>query len=103
MWIERAARSTYKTSLGVCSMRVSSRLAVELRRAARVLRRPPRQQALVVEAALHLAAAKAILVFVPFERWRTQLQAESGSSDNMPPDFARTPEGELRLRQVMEL
>lgn len=73
-------------------MRVSSKLANELRRAARVLRKPPRQQVLVAEAVLHLAAAKAVLVFVPFERWRTQLQAESGPADKMPP-----------LRQVAEL
>lgn len=74
-------------------MQVSSKLKAELRRAVRLLRRPPRQQALVAEAALHLAAAKAILVFVPFDRWRTQLQHESTQpEENLPP-----------IRQVREL
>lgn len=73
-------------------MRVSSKLKAELRRAARLLRRPPRQQVLVAEAALHLAAAKAILVFVPFERWRTQLESESIPGQQSLPEIRQVGE-----------
>jgi hypothetical protein len=62
-------------------MQVSSKLKAELRRALGLVRRPRRQQALVVEAALHLAAAKTILLFVPFERWRQQLKQESSPEE----------------------
>ncbi len=60
-------------------MQVSSKLKAELRRALKLARCPRRQQALVVEAALHLAAAKTILVFVPFERWRAQLETDEAA------------------------
>jgi hypothetical protein len=69
-------------------MQVSSKLKAELRKALKLVRRPKRQQALVVEAALHLAAAKTILVFVPFERWRTQLESSDASkSEAFPPSW----------------
>jgi len=71
-----------------------SRLTADLRRVARLAERSPRERALVVEAALHLVAAKAMLRWVPFERWRGALQ-------HAPEQRLRVTPGERQLAQLV--
>ncbi|MFT3926106.1 MAG: lasso peptide biosynthesis B2 protein [Myxococcales bacterium] len=73
-------------------MPVWSKLAPSLRSLSRLGRRSPREQLLVVEAAAHLVAAKAMLKLLPFEHWRSQLAREPVQGSAVLPSAPRLSE-----------